>query len=343
MSLSKPNQISVPFASTGLKNTIPPNADNVTGKAGYDQGFPPINMIAKVAGGTPPFGQDMNGILFDVDKAIQYMQAGMAYPYDAAFATAIGGYNLGARVLRSDGLGDWINTVNNNTSDPDAGGFGWAPAFTYGVANVSMTNANVTLTAAQAGFSIILITGTITANLNLIFPRYRQTWTVLNFTTGAFTITAKTSTGSGVVVSQGTGTEIVGDGTNIYTASPASLAISSTAQAQGWTDNTTALSPLRLAEAFKGANQTLSANGVQKLPGGLILQWGLTSAVNGVTNRPFVTTFPNNCFQVIPIYKNVSGPYYGVSVDSFTTSGFVAKETNGTSSSFAVSYIAIGN
>lgn len=53
----------------------------------------------------------------------------------------------------------------------------------------------------------------------------------------------------------------------------AKTTVASTAQAQGWTSNTTLITPLRLAEAFQGSNQSLSANGYQKLPGGLIMQW----------------------------------------------------------------------
>jgi hypothetical protein len=61
--------------------------------------------------------------------------------------------------------------------------------------------------------------------------------------------------------------------TYLKTEVDAKTTVASTAQAQAWTSNTTLITPLRLAEAFKGANQSLAANGYQKLPGGLILQW----------------------------------------------------------------------
>ena len=48
----------------------------------------------------------------------------------------------------------------------------------------------------------------------------------------------------------------------------------STAQSQAQTDDTTAISPLKLKEALQGSNQSLTASGYQKLPGGLIIQWG---------------------------------------------------------------------
>lgn len=223
MSLSIPSQIAVPFANAGLRAAIPANSNNVTGRAGYDQGFPPINLTPKVAGGIPPFGQDMNGTLYDATRAIQFTQAGSSFVYNSTFATAIGGYRPGARVLRTDGFGYWLNTIDGNSVDPEGAGAaaaGWVPDYTNGIAAITMTNANVTLTPLQYGRPIVLITGTLTANLNLIFPSIADQWTVINNTTGAFSITCKTAAGSGVVVS--IPSSIVGDGVNIYTATPVS-------------------------------------------------------------------------------------------------------------------------
>ena len=56
------------------------------------------------------------------------------------------------------------------------------------------------------------------------------------------------------------------------------LVICSTAEAQALTDNTKALTPLRLKEAFMGSNQSLLPSGHQLLPGGLIFQWVTVSA-----------------------------------------------------------------
>lgn len=49
---------------------------------------------------------------------------------------------------------------------------------------------------------------------------------------------------------------------------------------------------------FLGGNQVLSGNGYQKLPGGLIIQWG-TSSVGATTGTiTFPITFPNSVFTV---------------------------------------------
>lgn len=221
MPISTPTQITVPFATSGLKTSIPAASDPITGRAGYDQGFTAINMTPRTAGGIPPFGQDFNGIFFDISTALQFLEAGGGFPYNSAFATAVGGYPLGALVSRTDGSGLWRNTVANNTTDPEAFGAGWQPE-DAGSAAVTMTNANVTLTALQAARAIITITGTLTANLNLIFPAYKMQWLVVNNCTGAFTITAKTAAGSGVSIAVGTSIIAYGDGANIsaYQAPP---------------------------------------------------------------------------------------------------------------------------
>ena len=127
MPISAPDKIITPWATSGLKATIPETADPVLGRAGYDQGFPAINMTPKTAGGIPPFGQDFNGIFLDVTKALQFMQAGGTFPYDSTWATEVGGYPAGALVSRTDNQGLWRNTVANNLTDPEAGGAGWQP------------------------------------------------------------------------------------------------------------------------------------------------------------------------------------------------------------------------
>ena len=214
MQISAPDKIITPWATSGLKATIPETADPLLGRAGFDQGFPAINMTPKTAGGIPPFGQDFNGIFFDVTQALQFMQAGGTFPYDGAWATAVGGYPVGALVSRTDNQGLWRNTAANNLTDPEAGGAGWQPEGS-GLTSVAMASSNVTLTPLQAAREIIVITGTLTADLQLIFPAYVKQWLVVNNTTGAFSITCKTASGTGVAAEQSSATLIYGDGVNI--------------------------------------------------------------------------------------------------------------------------------
>src|SRR5450830_1411380 len=164
MPISTPSQIAVPFATSGLKNSIPSSANPVTGNAGYDAGFPAINMTPKDAGGIAPFGQDFNGIFFDITTAIRFLEAGASFPYSASFSSAVGGYPIGALVSRTDSSGLWRNTVSNNTTDPEAFGAGWQPE-DAGASTIvlSGSGAGATLTALQSSKNIIIITGALTS------------------------------------------------------------------------------------------------------------------------------------------------------------------------------------
>lgn len=219
-----PGKLVLPFAASGAKNDIPVDSQiGITaGAASLVDGFPPLTRTPLAAGGTPPSGLDMNGVLYELSAIIRWANAGAGYVYDGTFATDsnVGGYPKGARVLRSDGLGYWFNTTDNNTTDPESAGAvaaGWLPDFTTGAAAITMTGSNVTLTELQYGKPVIVITGLLTANLNLIFPNIVGEWVVINGTTGSFSITCKTAAGTGVVVNSVQ--SIVGDATNIYSTS----------------------------------------------------------------------------------------------------------------------------
>lgn len=68
------------------------------------------------------------------------------------------------------------------------------------------------------------------------------------------------------------------------------IEIATAAESQGLTDLVRALTPGRLTSAFQGSNQNLAANGYQRLPGGVILQWGTTAAL--ALNATQVVTLP---------------------------------------------------
>lgn len=104
----------------------------------------------------------------------------------------------------------------------------------------------------------------------------------------------------------------------------AKTTIASTAQAQAQTSNTVLLSALRLSEAFKGGNQDLSSRGYQKLPGGLIIQWGTETA--GTSSVSFPINFPTGCLFVGAgeVTESVGG-YYFCQVTSSTVTGFTAQ------------------
>lgn len=90
------------------------------GFASYNDGFVPDNFTQIAAGGVPPFGQDMNGVLNETTSWDVWYQAGGPIPYDATFSTAQTGYPKGAKLASAILAGaDWYSTADNNATNPD--------------------------------------------------------------------------------------------------------------------------------------------------------------------------------------------------------------------------------
>lgn len=215
-----PASFAAPFANAaggGFIRTIPVSSQiGITaGAASLHDGFPPVTFSPVAAGGTPPWGQDFNGLLNQATAGVQWSQVGGEPVYNSAFSTAIGGYPNGAVLQSADGTGFWRSVVDNNTSNPDTGGANWLPMFFSTSASIALTNANVTLSAVQYSKPIIVLTGTLTGAVALTFPSFAQEWDVINATTGAFAVTALTSGGAPVTLSQGGKTALRGNGTNV--------------------------------------------------------------------------------------------------------------------------------
>lgn len=224
-----PSKIPLPFAyaaGSGYINEIPTSSQIgiVNGRASLYDGFPPDTFTPISSGGVPPFGGDFNGILNEITSIQQWQEAGGSFPFDATFADAVGGYPKGAVLQSTSFAGYWISTIENNSNNPDTGGNGWVPDAWYGTQTIALSGSNVTLTNIQSAYPIIILTGTLTANINLIIPNYAGKWILVNNTTGAYTVTAKTASGTGVSLLQGYSTYVYGDTVNIYFANSAEVA-----------------------------------------------------------------------------------------------------------------------
>lgn len=216
-----PSRITKAFGVNGLKNTIPVDSSTTTdnnGVATFDKGFPPVTMQPLSAGGIPPSGKDMNGVLYSTTIQQQWQNAGMTYPFSQSFSDAVSGYPKGAIVPSSVYTGQWLNLNEANGTSPESptgANTGWVPINNYGVTQITMTSGSVVMSSLQAAKDRIIISGTLTANVNLIFPAWIKSWVVHNNCTGNFTITCRTASGSGVVVIPGLVSRIFCDGVNI--------------------------------------------------------------------------------------------------------------------------------
>ncbi len=76
-----------------------------------------------------------------------------------------------------------------------------------------------------------------------------------------------------------------------------------TAQAVALLDDVAFLTPKKLADSFKGSNQSLTDNGFQRHPGGLIEQWCTVSgALGGSVAVTFPFAFPNAVLHAMSFY-----------------------------------------
>lgn len=131
---AKPASFPIPFAANAGGSFIRPIpvASQIgiqAGAASLTDGFVPENFTQVAAGGVPPFGQDMNGILNQSTSWNQWFEAGAPIFYDATLSTGIGGYPKGALVQSNVTPGNyWMSTVDNNTTDPDSiSAANWVP------------------------------------------------------------------------------------------------------------------------------------------------------------------------------------------------------------------------
>lgn len=90
---------------------------------------------------------------------------------------------------------------------------------------------------------------------------------------------------------------------------------------------------------FTGSNQSLTTSGYQKLPGGLIIQWGRTLDAGTSTSVTFPIAFPTAAVSVTANTNATSANFQAIVISNLTTTGFTAIWD---SASPAFYWIAIG-
>ncbi len=118
-------------------------------------------------------------------------------------------------IANGEQSGTWGTTTNLNLGT-------LMEAAIAGTANVAMPagSADYTLTAYngltdEARAHVLNITGALTANRNVIIPAVSKTYLVHNATTGAYTITLKTASSTGILVPQGSYAWVYCSGTTV--------------------------------------------------------------------------------------------------------------------------------
>jgi hypothetical protein len=120
-----------------------------------------------------------------------------------------------------------------------SGGGSSTSAFDYTSINVAGTG-DFTLSGAQLNRISYNLTGALTGNRNIIVPSTVQQYWITNATTGSFTLTVKTSAGTGIAVAQNAAQILYCDGTNVVVGQTASSVSTPISIANGGTGATTA-------------------------------------------------------------------------------------------------------
>ena len=119
--------------------------------------------------------------------------------------------------LPADGDTNWGTVVNTGiTSLIDSSVAGTASVAHDNTANYTLTSVNGTADEARKMF--LNITGTLTADRNVVCPTASKLYFITNSTTGGFSVTLKTSAGTGILVPNGRSVVLYCNATNVVDA-----------------------------------------------------------------------------------------------------------------------------
>ena len=115
-----------------------------------------------------------------------------------------------------DQSGTWGTTTNTNL------GTLIEQAIT-GVQNIVMTDADYTMSnyngvSDEARNAVLVVTGSFSANRNLIAPAVNKTYVIYNNTSGGYTLTIKTASGTGIAIPNGATQIVYCNSTNFFLA-----------------------------------------------------------------------------------------------------------------------------
>jgi hypothetical protein len=343
-----PTRIPLAFAASGTKNAIPTASQiGITpGAASLTDGFPPLTFTPISSGGVPPAGADFNGILNLITAVEQWQCAGGWFTFNAAFSTAIGGYPKYATLIGASGI-SYTNLADNNTTDPEGGSpLNWGPGQGVTPAQFDATNKIATMAAVQRALGSSAGISAYSSNTTLTGPNDAGKWVFASTPGLTFTLPLASSLSPGTMINvagNGSGVTVVRQGSDIitYSLSPTSATIApyDTAIFLVVSNGNWYLvggeSHLATSSSFASS---LAANGYQKLPSGLLVQWGLTGATVAGQVNTFPIAFPSAVFAVTAaIAATSASAAIAVNVQSLSQAAFYSSV-----GAPAVYYFAIG-
>lgn len=146
-------------------------------------------------------------------------------------------------------------------------GYGQSATFAFDYVSISLTGVPSPYTLSGTNLNRIAyqFSGVLTADMEIIVPNTIQQYWIRNTTTGSYTLTVKTASGTGVIVVQNGASILYCDGTNVVQAETANLSV-----------------PVSIAQG--GTSATTAGTALINL-GGTSLGIGLFTATNGAVAR----------------------------------------------------------
>ena len=235
-----------------------------------------------------------------------------------------------------DQSGIWGQTTNNNLGT-------LVEQAIAGVITINIIDANYTLTnfngvADEARNAVITITGTLSQQRNIIAPLADKVFTFRNATTGGFPIQVIGSSGTGVIIPNGSTTSIYCDGTNflpLNTGAAGNFSVSGNLAVTGTTTLTGALSgsTANFSGAVNSTNSVLS--GTPTAP---------TAAAGTNTLQIATTAFVQNATGTLGTMSTQNANNVNITGGTITGITDLAVADGGTgSSSLAANNVLLGN
>jgi microcystin-dependent protein len=173
-----------------------------------------------------------------------------------------------------DQSGIWGQTTNTNLGTLIEQAIAGVVTITMADANYTMTNFNGV--SDEARNQVIVLSGTNTAQRNLIAPLVEKTYIIRNSTTGGFAVQVIGSSGTGVVIPNGVTTTVYCDGINFFSALSGTVGNFTVNGTLGVTGATTLSSTLGVTGAAT-LSSTLGVTGATSLT---------TGSISGVMTAP---------------------------------------------------------
>lgn len=213
-------------------------------------------------------------------------------------------------------------------------------------AQAAVLSANTTLSLAHAGLVLVdASAGNVTLTLPPATTLAGLTYRIVRTDASANTVTVQADGtdliegAASLTLPPGDRRVLVTDGTDTWhrTVAEASetvrglIELATVSEARDLTDLLRALTPGTLDASFKGGNQSLNTTGYQKLPGGLIVQWGRADLVpaGGTVTVTLPVAMTSVTIPSATIAESGSTSYVqAVHAHTATMTSFVLENTN---------------